>query len=274
MPEPETPNSPPPWKRLCALFAELASKLYPVVDVLRTIWGWVADEIREGAGDMRKGWHLFLLLAVLEGCICFYAGCEVQEFFDRPAPSKIVQWQSPELPTNTENFSLLVGGNLDSDGQYRNKNGFLVNWPIKKIQSKNGYPISIGDYKPIVARFIKNRIYLELSVPTKTMPIAVSGGKSTPLPEGWDWNANSNELEIVDNHWQAVFQETYVTNNFIWVNGALHSGGHVLLTANIGPSLLQNSNVVPVGRFNAEDTDLTTKFRYPSEKFFGRKIGE
>ena len=92
-------------------------------------------------------------------------------------------------------------------------------------------------------------------------------GESTPLPTGWDWNSDSNEFEIVDDQDQPVFQEIFVTPNFVWIRGAVQYGNEVFMTKDTGEFWNE-----PHGVFNVTDIGLDTKFEYPASKWPGVKL--
>lgn len=185
---------------------------------------------------------------------------------------KSIQWQPPELPTNANNISIILSGTVDASGRI---NGSPISYSVKEIESSNGVVIAIGPYKPIIVRIIKNRLYLDLDVPTKTKPIRIREGKSSQFDDGWDWNGDSKEFEIVDDHLQSVFVETYISSNVVLVQGAIQVGGQVLLLkADFNPYFLSNPFLMPAGRFNVADIGLTTDFEYPSTNNFGKRIGE
>jgi hypothetical protein len=273
MSAPEPSNRPPPIKRLGILIWDLLRLIYWPIEAVCKICKWIGDEAKE----MKKGWHLFLVIAVLIGLVFFWLGWEAEKYFERPvddSKQKIIQWQPPEIPTNASSISILIGGNLDRFGKITS--GTPLSFPMKFIEaSTNGFVIPIGNYKPIVVRIIKNRLYLDLNVPTKTQPIEITEGKSTPFDDGWDWNGDSKEFEIVDDHFQSVFVETYVASNFVWVQGAIQAGGQVLiLNTDFNTYALYPNDCVPAGRFNVADIGLTTDFVYPSTENFGKRIGQ
>jgi hypothetical protein len=260
------------WSKRWNHLLDLAASFNPFIDAARKHHAYL-----EGGGGMKTAWYRFSFFVTLIGIACFYGGCEVQKFLDRPimdSKEKVVQWQPPEIATNASSISILIGGNLDHSG--RVTGGSPLTFPIKFVEGfSNGLVIPIGNYKPIVVRIIKNRIYLDLSVPSTTNLIKITEGKSTPLPSDWDWNCNSNELEIVDSHLQSAFIETYVGNNFVWVQGAIQAGGQVLiLNTDFNTYALYPNDCVPAGRFNVSDIELTTDFQYPSSQNYGKKIGE
>jgi hypothetical protein len=84
MSETVPPNLPPKWKRICIHIVDLVGSFIPPIDAVRKSWIWITSEIKEGAADMIKGWHLFLFIGAIIGCVCFYAGCEVEKFYARP----------------------------------------------------------------------------------------------------------------------------------------------------------------------------------------------
>jgi len=182
--------------------------------------------------------------------------------------NKIIQWLPPEMLTNVDQIQILLGGHINDSG------GITMGRPLllsaKQIISSNGIAIPVGNYfKPIVVRIVKNRVFLDLDVPTTTKPIQIRDGKSDPLPDGWDSNCDSNELEIVDDQIQAVFEETFLSGNSIWIEGTIQTGGSVILMRENYDGY--NPQILPHGRFNVADVYLITDFKYPSSKFQGIK---
>jgi hypothetical protein len=182
--------------------------------------------------------------------------------------NKIIQWLPPEMLTNVDQIQILLGGHINDSG------GITMGRPLllsaKQIISSNGIAIPVGNYfKPIVVRIVKNRVFLDLDVPTTTKPIQIRDGKSDPLPDGWDSNCDSNELEIVDDQIQAVFEETFLGGNSIWIEGTIQTGGSVILMRENYDGY--NPQILPHGRFNVADVYLITDFKYPSSKFQGIK---
>jgi len=175
-----------------------------------------------------------------------------------------IQWQPPRTIAGTKDFLFLIGGNVDSRMQIRGTPGTL---DIQQIKTNNGVLIPGQFSFPAgTAKFFDDTIYLNVDIPTKTKPIEINEGKSGPLPDGWDWNCNSNILEIVDEQNQAVFQEIYISPNFIWVRGALQFGGTFFIA---GDNSMPPS---PHGYFNVADIGLQTIFAYPSSENRGVKI--
>ncbi len=175
-----------------------------------------------------------------------------------------IQWQPPRTIAGTKDFLFLIGGNVDSRMQIRGTPGTL---DIQQIKTNNGVLIPGQFSFPAgTAKFFDDTIYLNVDIPTKTKPIEINEGKSGPLPDGWDWNCNSNTLEIVDEQNQAVFQEIYISPNFVWVRGALQFGGTFFIA---GDNSMPPS---PHGYFNVADIGLQTIFAYPSSENRGVKI--
>jgi hypothetical protein len=50
----ESPERPPPYKRLWLHIVDLASSFNPFIDAAKKSWVWIAKEIKEGASELRN----------------------------------------------------------------------------------------------------------------------------------------------------------------------------------------------------------------------------
>ena len=172
---------------------------------------------------MRRGWHLFLILAALIAGGSFYIGCRVQKFYDLPPDDKkgkTDQWQPPELVKGMHQVVVKFG---DAFAIYEVKDltnpvPFEVRVPI---MYSGGQFLS---YHPFSSHVKDNRLYIDVEIATKTKPIQIKGGKIIDLPEGWQANMNSNVIEIVSSEVIPVFQEFYAGTNQFTIKGTLRSG--------------------------------------------------
>jgi|SRR5665213_213629 len=97
---PDPSNRPTPIKRLGLLLLDLLLLFVPILNACRKSLVWIKIEIKDGASDMRRGWHLFSFIAIVIGCLCFYAGCKIQKFYDRPIDKSTSLKQRAQLLAN------------------------------------------------------------------------------------------------------------------------------------------------------------------------------
>jgi hypothetical protein len=175
-----------------------------------------------------------------------------------------ISWQPPEIYRYTQNIEILFGGHFeDLNGKTYFGNPLFLD--VQKLRDKSVL-VPLGNVTASVS-IIKNRIFVDLDIPTKGKPIQIRQGESVePLPVGWDWNCDSDMLEIVDDQDQAVFQEESVTNG-IWIRGAVQIDRQVSYAS--WTAQIDNE---PRVAFNPSDLQLSKAFLYPSSKFQGKRI--
>ena len=185
-----------------------------------------------------------------------------------PSDQKIIQWQPPKMTNDTPGIEIYCGGQFLQNGSGKMFYGTPVDIPIDEFRTNKNIIIPVQGYPAISISLVKNRLYLDLFVPTKLKPIQIEANESSPLPEGWDWNSDSNTLEIVDDQNQAVFQEIYFDPNHVWIRGAIQSGGDVIELP-VGGWM---GSAMRHGFYNSAELQLTTIFLYSSSKHPHEKI--
>lgn len=207
-------------------------------------------------------WRFFV---VCGGCFIFHiliiAPYQVYKTTraENPETGKIVQWQPPEVSKGTMNCNVWLAGNQRP-----------VFVGFNDATNNHGDIIPIRDTPALTVHFTKKRVYIDVDIPTKTKPIQIRAGISTPLPEGWDWNCDSNTLEVVDDQNQAIYQESHLEHNIIQIRGYVQVGGFVF-------PVTENSlgdQPEPHGHFNSYEYAIGTIFKYPSVENKGIRIGQ
>ena len=79
MPHSGLPKPPGPFKKLLQLILDVVSAFNPPIDAARKIWKWLKAE---GAA-MKRGWHLFTVLAILFAALSFWLGLLYCEYSQR-----------------------------------------------------------------------------------------------------------------------------------------------------------------------------------------------
>jgi len=265
MSETDSPNRPPAWKRLWIHLVDLLSSFIPIIDAVRKSWIWIKSEIKEGAADMRKGWHLFLFVGAVIGCVCFYAGCEFEKLYSRRGDNpkgRINQWQPPELEKITHQVLVKYGRSF---GLYEIKD--LTN-PVPFEVNNSPYMGQLQGYHPFSCHVKNNRVYVDLQIATQTKPIQIKDGKIIDLPTGWQVNGNSNSFEIVSGEEIPVFQEFYPGTNQVIIKGTIRSGDKVFYLDTDNSVLISDFQSYLLGElFNR--AKLAQHFTYPASEFPG-----
>jgi hypothetical protein len=107
-----------------------------------------------------------------------------------------------------------------------------------------------------------------LAVPTATKPIQFKSGKIINLPENWQWNSDSNTLEIVNSEVIPVFQEFYQYPNTFTIKGAIRSGDKVFAVDYYSKQV----QILDFGFFLegvAQPEKLAQYFAYPASEYPG-----
>lgn len=177
-------------------------------------------------------WRFFI---VFGGCFIFHilviAPYQVYKTtrIDNPKSlARIIKWDPPTMTNDTPGIEIFCGGGFVQWGNGKTFQGVPIQIPMDAFRTNKSIIIPVMNYPALSVSVVKKRIYLDFYVPTKTSPIQIEAGESDPLPEGWDWNSDSNTLEIVDDQNQAVFQEVFLNPNRAWIIGAIQSGGEVI----------------------------------------------
>lgn len=139
---------------------------------------------------------------------------------EKPTPTNS-QWQPPELEKRMDTVIVNYGR---ANQAYKIKD--LTNAVQFEVNNSPNIGLFQG-YHPMTLRVLNNRLYIDLAVPTPTKPIQIKSGEIIDLPAGWQWNANSNVFEIVNDEVVPVFQEFYQYPNTFTVKGSLRSGDKV-----------------------------------------------
>jgi len=242
----------------------LASSFNPFIDAARKHAAYISA-VENGGGSVKKAWYRFSFFVAVISIGCFYAGCEVQKFYDQPtadSKEKIIHWRPPSMTNDTPGVEIFCGGGFEQYGAGKMFIGTPAQIPLDQFRAEKHIQVSVQGFPAIIASIVKDRLYLDLFVPTKAKPIQIEAGESGPLPFGWDWNSDSNTLEVVDDQNQAIFQEVYLNPNRVWIKGAIQSGGDVIELPEGGWS----GTSMRHGHYNAADTNLKTIFLYPSSK--------
>jgi hypothetical protein len=251
----------------------------PAVTILIAIVAFLASfKLQEGivaektkAEDMLKAvLSVFVVvgLAVVIFLLCLFFVVPGQLYADQKAETAKwkkeetwIQWKPPVVANDVQTFGCIFGGHMDEDMI----SGNCRVLELQQLRSTKGVSGPFGNIK---VRMIKNRVYFDVDIPTKKKPIQIRAGESDPLPEGWDWNSDSDALEIVDDQNQAVFQEVYrPAKNCAFLNGAIQLGGEVTILNASG-----SSETEPHGTFSVSEVGLRTMFEYPSSKYRGVRI--
>jgi hypothetical protein len=177
---------------------------------------------------------------------------------------KIIQWRPPQMSNEVNGCCIYLGGHFEDLPSRTFMPGASpqININMDQFRSKKEIVIPIWGSPATTVYLSKNRVYLDLQIPTKTKPIQISAGESTALPDGWDYNSDSNAMEIVDDQNQAVFQEIYLQPNVVWIKGAIQAAGAI-----IPLNEYSSSGPISHGLFSASDLGLRNIFRYPSTKY-------
>ena len=173
---------------------------------------------------MRKGWHLFLVIAAIIAIGFFYLGCKIQKFYDSPtvdSTSKTNQWQPPELDKRLDK---VIVNYFPAQGVYEITN---LSKAVPFEVNNSPWPQQYQGYHPFSSHVMGGRLFIDLEIPTRTKPILIKNGEIIDLPAGWQWNGNSNALEIVNAEVIPVFQEFFTNVNTVSINGAVRSGDKV-----------------------------------------------
>jgi hypothetical protein len=179
------------------------------------------------------------------------------------AKNVVRQWQPPKLENR---FGKVIVNYGQSQGVFEITN--LTN-SVKFEVNNSPYAGQFQGHHPMTVRVLNNRLYINLTIPTATKPVQFESGEIIDLPENWQWNSNSNALEIVNGEAIPVFQEFYQYPNTFTIKGAVRSGDKVFTVDRF------NNQLVQFGDFEAflggafESERLSQYFSYPASKYPG-----
>jgi len=184
----------------------------------------------------------------------------------------IVNWRPPRMAWDVSGIQIVLGGILNSQmliAQGASPIHFNIDdfRPSNKGQPIGGFP----GVQVMTLHVVNNIAIIDVDVPTKgSLPLRIKNGESGQLPKGWDWNSNSNILEIVNDQLQVVLQEIYVVPNVILFRGAVQIGDQVYCYGYYVHPGIQNNE--PHLTFNPDDIGLRRKFFYPAKDHKGEMV--
>ena len=131
----------------------------------------------------------------------------------------------------------------------------------------------------LTLHILKNRIHVNLDIPSVSSPIRFRGDKPIYLPSNWDFNHDKNALEkmkdeegytleIVDERAYPVFQISYRNDpatHILWV----HLRG-MLICGNVIYTGVTRNNIVEPG-YDTFKLGLPKIFYYPSKGNIGKR---
>jgi hypothetical protein len=177
-----------------------------------------------------------------------------------------INWLPPKFDNDNLKFDVMFGGHREREPVLIW--GHVATLDIYQVKATNGFPITIGSLPAITAHVIEGRMFFDLDVPTTGHLIEIRDGQCATLPEGWDWNCDSDAFEIVDDQRRSIFQEIYKTNNAVWIMGGIEYQGTLLISD-------FNGQITPRPRVfynDIFDVGLKNIFKYPSSKYKGQRI--
>jgi hypothetical protein len=209
---------------------------------------------------------IFVILLVLTTFLVapFLEYEELKEKIEVKDPRKI-EWLPPKISRDAEKMAFLFGGHFEELG-----GTMLVGTPIPidihEAKATNGTQIRILGQPAVIAHFMKDRLLLDLDVPTQGKLLQIRNGESNQLPDGWDWNADDQTLEIVDDQNRAIFREFYSTN-FVCIKGVIQFQGQLLISEENG-----YGQSLPRVFFDRGQIGLAPIFKYPSSKYRSERL--
>jgi hypothetical protein len=180
-----------------------------------------------------------------------------------PTDNERVVWMPPSMRWDVDGITFSLGGHLNQD--FKIAQGKPIGFPVDTFKPQGKIiPVAQG----ITASVTKQTLLINIDVPTKHMPMHIVNGESGQLPDGWDWNSDTNILEIVNDQKQVILQEIYVEPNVVLVRGATQVGDSVFYYGSWAQASPQSE---PHVMYNPDDVGLRRIFDYPSSKYKGLK---
>jgi hypothetical protein len=183
---------------------------------------------------------------------------------------KKVIWFLPEIDNNYP-YVVFVGGRFSKRGEFGPSiyGGARMTVDSSEMERKQGVVVTIKGgqneaWPALVVRSIRNRACIDVHVSGPKVPIDIESGESTPLPKGWDWNADMMAMEIVDDQRRVIFQEEFIPTNQVIMRGNIEYENTMIEAGLSGwPS--------PRPHAFLGNADLLRIFLYPSDKYKGQR---
>jgi hypothetical protein len=195
-------------------------------------------------------WACYALSVLLIG-IAGYRQFIEPLFVSKNKNPTVLQLKEPRFSESVEYFYFSLGGGGMSCGYNKNvlENSHMNNCFV------------LNNYRPVDLYIENGQLYADVSIygGRGLPPIEIKKNKLSNKPEDWDFNSNTNAMEIVNEHQLPIYQFFYKTPSHIVMNGIFpFSDGYIM----------GNESGAIVSKLPTA-INLKRLFKYPSWKFPG-----